>query len=235
MKRFWQWLGTALLVAIFLSLANWQWNRADELKNPPKIDQTILPIDSLISPSQSITQEQVGRRVEVEGKFISNWVLPNQKVSVNNQDNNQDNKEKNLTSFDVGLFQTKDNAAILVLRGIHKDQIGDTTIDLMVKKKVIGYLLPQQSEDVANTSGDQITRIDSALFVTKTELPLYAPYIHAISESPTSGYQTIPFNNRSDVPGYYWQHISYVVIWFLFALTAIYLMVYQRRLDKVKP
>ena len=81
MKRFWQWLGTALLVAIFLSLANWQWNRADELKNPPKIDQTILPIDSLISPSQSITQEQVGRRVEVEGMFISNWILPNQKVS----------------------------------------------------------------------------------------------------------------------------------------------------------
>lgn len=235
MKRFWQWLGTALLVAIFLSLANWQWNRADELKNPPKIDQTILPIDSLISPSQSITQEQVGRRVEVEGMFISNWILPNQKVSTKNIG---DKKVNNPTSFDVGLFQTKDNAAILVLRGIHKDQSSDSTIDLMVKKKVVGYLLPQQSEDVANTHGDEIARIDSALFVTKTQLPLYAPYIHAISENPTSGYQTISFNvldMGSDVPGYYWQHISYVVIWFLFALTAIYLMVYQRRLDKVKP
>ena len=108
-------------------------------------------------------------------------------------------------------------------------------VDLMIEKKVVGYLLPQQSKDSAETNGNQISRIDSALFVTKTELPIYAPYIHEIDESPNSGYEVIPLNLRSGVPGFYWQHISYVVIWFLFALTAIYLMVYQRRLDKVKP
>lgn len=216
MKKIWQWIGAALLVAIFLSLANWQWNRADELKNPPKVDQTILPLDSVITPSQSITQEQVGRRVSMTGKYISNWVLPNQKDS---------------QSYDVGLFQTKDNAMILVLRGIHKQQ----TPDLERNVDVVGYLLPQQSKDVADNQGDQISRIDSALFVTKTNLPLYAPYVHAISESPDSGYEVIPFNLRSGVPGYYWQHISYVIIWFLFAITVIYLMVYQRRLDKVTP
>ena len=82
MKKLWQWLVTALLVAIFLSLANWQWNRADELKNPPKVDQTIFPIDSVITPSQSVSQDQVGRRVSVEGKFVSNWVLPNQRDQI---------------------------------------------------------------------------------------------------------------------------------------------------------
>lgn len=216
MKKIWQWIGAALLVAIFLSLANWQWNRADELKNPPKVDETILPLDSVITPSQSITQEQVGRRVSLTGKYISNWVLPNQRDS---------------QSYDVGLFQTKDNAMILVLRGIHKQ----VTPDLEKNVDVVGYLLPQQSKDVADNQGDQISRIDSALFVTKTNLPLYAPYVHAISESPDSGYEVIPFNLRSGVPGYYWQHISYVIIWFLFAITVIYLMVYQRRLDKVTP
>ena len=216
MKKLWQWIGTALLVAIFLSLANWQWNRAADLKNPPKIDQSVLPLDSVITPSQSITQEQVGRRVSLTGKYISNWILPNQ---------------KNSKIYDVGLFQTKDNAMILVLRGIHKQskpKFGN-------KIDVVGYLLPQQSKDVADNQGNQISRIDSALFVTRTELPLYAPYVHAISESPDSGYEVIPFNLRSGVPGYYWQHISYVIIWFLFAITVIYLMVYQRRLDKVTP
>ena len=216
MKKIWQWIGAALLVAIFLSLANWQWNRADELKNPPKVDQTILPLDSVITPSQSITQEQVGRRVSMTGKYISNWVLPNQ---------------KDTQSYDVGFFQTKDNAMILVLRGIHKQ----VTPDLEKNVDVVGYLLPQQSKDIADNQGDQISRIDSALFVTKTNLPLSAPYVHAISERPDSGYEVVPFNLRSGVPGYYWQHISYVIIWFLFAITVIYLMVYQRRLDKVTP
>jgi cytochrome oxidase assembly protein ShyY1 len=106
MKRFWQWSATALLVAIFLSLANWQWNRASELKNPPKIDPTIVPLDSLIAPGSAITDEQVARRVSVNGTYVSNWILPNQK----------DKK-----SWLIGLFQTKDNAMILVVRGYYKD------------------------------------------------------------------------------------------------------------------
>ena len=217
MKRFWQWLATALLVAIFLSLANWQWNRASELKNPPKIDPTIMPLDSLIAPSQSITEAAVARRVSVSGTFVSNWILPNQ----------ADRK-----SWVVGLFQTKDNAMILVVRG----HVANTELQKNESNrevKVIGYLVPQQSRDAAENVGNQISRVDSALFVTRTELPLYAPYIHAISEEPSVGFIPVPFEIGKKVPGYYWQHISYVVIWFLFAVTAIFLMIYQRKSDRV--
>lgn len=217
MKRFWQWLATALLVAIFLSLANWQWNRASELKNPPKIDPTIVPLDSLIAPSQSITEAAVARRVSVSGTFVSNWILPNQ----------ADRK-----SWVVGLFQTKDNAMILVVRG-HAANTELQRNESNREVKVIGYLVPQQSRDAAENVGNQISRVDSALFVTRTELPLYAPYIHAISEEPSVGFIPIPFEIGKKVPGYYWQHISYVVIWFLFAVTAIFLMIYQRKSDRV--
>jgi hypothetical protein len=31
------------------------------------------------------------------------------------------------------------------------------------------------------------------------------------------------------VPGYYWQHISYVVIWWLMALVVLFLPLYGRR------
>ena len=212
MKKLWQWLATALLVAIFLSLANWQWNRADELKNPVEIDQTIVPIDSLLSPNGSITDEMIGRRVSLEGRYVSQWIAPNQ----------EGNK-----SWDVGLFQTKDNAMILIARGFHKNIIPNLS-----RTKVIGYLVPQQSSNVAETKGNQIGRVDSSLFVTKTDLPLYAPFVQAISEEPSSGYEVIPFEMGKKVPGYYWQHISYVVIWILFAITAIFLLFYQRKLDR---
>lgn len=216
MKRFWQWLATALLVAIFLSLANWQWNRASDLKNPPKIDPTIVPLDSLIAPSQAITEAAVARRVSVSGTFVSNWILPNQ----------EDRK-----SWVVGLFQTKDNAMILVVRG-HAVNTKSQRSESNREVKVIGYLVPQQSRDAAANVGNQISRVDSALFVTRTELPLYAPYIHAISEEPSVGFIPVPFEIGKKVPGYYWQHISYVVIWFLFAVTAVFLMIYQRKSEK---
>ena len=213
MKRFWQWLGTALLVAIFLSLANWQWNRAAELKKPIEVEESISPIDSIIAPEDSVTDAIIGRKVSVSGEYVSLWIAPGQ----------AENK-----TWDVGLFKTKDNAMILVVRGFHKNdpvKLG--------KSNLVGYLVPPQSKSVAENKGNQISRVDSALFVTKTELPLYAPFIQAISEDPDMGYEPVPFEMGKKVPGFYWQHISYVVIWFLFALTAIYLMIYQRRLDKV--
>ena len=74
MRKLWQWLVTALLVAIFLSLANWQWNRAEDMKNPPKVDQTVFPLDSVISPTNAITPDQIGRKVSISGRYVSNWI-----------------------------------------------------------------------------------------------------------------------------------------------------------------
>ena len=211
MKKFWQWLATALLVANFLSLANWQWNRAVDLKKPVTRDQSVSPIDSLISPNGSIEPSALGQKVSLEGNYISNWIAPH-------QDGNK--------SWVVGLLKTKDNAAILVVRGVR----GSNELALG-KSKIVGYVMPPQSEDVADNSGNQLSRVDSSLFVSKTELPLYAPYIQVISENPATGLEILPFKESSKIPGFYWQHISYVVIWFLFAVTAIYLMIYQRRLE----
>ena len=216
MRKIWQWLATALLVAIFLSLANWQWNRAEDIKNPPKVDQTVFPLDSVISPTSAITPDQIGRKVSISGRYVSSWIAPNQK------------SDGKINSWDVGLMQTKDNAMILVVRGLHKN---DVILDQTKELSVTGFLIPPQSVDVAQNNNNQISRVDSSLFVTKTQLPLYAPFIQASSELPSSGYQTIPFKFKT-IPGFYWQHISYVIIWSLFAITAIYLMFYQRKQEK---
>ena len=80
MKKFWQWLATALLVAIFLSLANWQWNRAVEIRKPIAQDQSISPIDSLLTPNGSIEPSALCQKVSLEGEYISNWVAPHQEI-----------------------------------------------------------------------------------------------------------------------------------------------------------
>ncbi|MFM8842404.1 MAG: hypothetical protein ACKOFU_06835, partial [Actinomycetota bacterium] len=35
------------------------------------------------------------------------------------------------------------------------------------------------------------------------------------------------------IPGYYWQHLSYVVIWSLMALLTLYLPFYQRQRNRI--
>jgi hypothetical protein len=91
----------------------------------------------------------------------------------------------------VGLLRTKDNAAILVVRGVK----GTSEISLG-KSKIIGYLMPPQSEDVRKYRF-AIKSVDSSLFVSKTNLPLYAPYIQVINEDPKTGLVAVPFKPSS--------------------------------------
>ena len=64
---------------------------------------------------------------------MSNWIAPH-------QDGNK--------SWEVGLLKTRDNAAILVVRGIK----GSNELALG-ESKIVGYVMPPQSEDVADNSG----------------------------------------------------------------------------------
>jgi cytochrome oxidase assembly protein ShyY1 len=83
-----------------------------------------------------------------------------------------------------------------------------------------------------------ISRLDSSVIVGLADLELYDGFVVAASEMTRDGEllrdRVVAAPPVSKVAGYYWQHISYVVIWFLFAVTTIYLMIYQRRSDKVQ-
>ena len=67
-----------------------------------------------------------------------------------------------------------------------------------------------------------------------TDLNLYDGFINAIDENTSMGHldrDRISFAATSNprIPGYYWQHLSYVVIWWLMAAVVLYLPLYQRR------
>ena len=54
MKSVRTFFATALLVAIFLSLANWQWNRASDMKKPIKFDNQIYKLEEIANAGQAV-------------------------------------------------------------------------------------------------------------------------------------------------------------------------------------
>ena len=74
------------------------------------------------------------------------------------------------------------------------------------------------------------------MIVGLTDLDLFDGYVMAKSESNNgvelARQRLSPEKLTSKIPGYYWQHISYVVIWWLMAAVVLYLPFYRRR---VKP
>ena len=103
--------------------------------------------------------------------------------------------------------------------------------------KVSGRLYPRQSADSALGVGNKLSRIDPALIVSKTELSLFDGYIIATSEVQLSGGAII--RDRIDSPqliskvaGYFWQHISYVFIWWLMALLVLFAPFYNSIKDR---
>jgi len=102
-----------------------------------------------------------------------------------------------------------------------------------MKINVEGLLLASQYEDRSVNSPAVISRLDSAVVTSLTDLDLYDGYILASGESTRTGVlertRLAPEKLTSRIPGFYWQHLSYVVIWGLMAGVVLYLPLYRRR------
>jgi hypothetical protein len=101
------------------------------------------------------------------------------------------------------------------------------------KVTITGEIEPSQFEDRALNTASQISRLDSSVLTSTTDFQLYDGFIVAESESYRGGEITrtrpeidLP---KGDIPGYYWQHISYVVVWWLMAALVLWAPFYKRR------
>ena len=81
-----------------------------------------------------------------------------------------------------------------------------------------------------------ISRLDSSVIVSLTDLDLYDGFLLATSEQVSNSdidrdrITLAPV--KSKATGYYWQHISYVIIWWLMAAIVIYLPFYRKRQER---
>ncbi|MEY3455581.1 MAG: hypothetical protein RLZZ92_701, partial [Actinomycetota bacterium] len=201
-------VGLALVVlglcGAFIRLGIWQLDRAADLKElqKPYVEQPLIALTDVATPSTNLSDSAINRIVTFSGRYVAQFDAPGQ-------------EDKSGT---VGT---------LVVRSDQKDELPKGEVN------VEGRLLVRQFEDRADKSGDQLSRLDPSLLVGTYDLPVFDGYVVAQTEIvdgkalAISRVQVEPA--RPSVPGYYWQHISYVVIWWLMALVVLFLPLYGRR------
>ena len=217
---------SALLVLVIagscVGLGLWQLQRAQEMQRSAEapVDSTIYPLDEKTNPTGIVPSESIGKLVRTSGHYIANFKAPNQKDG-----------KGNIADWEVALLQNETDTAILVVRGLWKDRFASPDIVMATNVEVTGTLMPHQNDDRAANTAQQLSRLDSSILVGSISEQLYDGFILATSEKTRSGAVdrtriTAP-KLTSGVPGFYWQHISYVVIWWFMALVVLWLPFYK--------
>ena len=212
------------LAAAFVFLGMWQLDRANELQDSKKItvDSTIYQLSDLATPATSLDSRSVGKKVQLRGNYILTFRAPNQTDLADRR-----------SDWEVALMQVDEKSAILVLRGYWKDRLVEPQIAMSTGVDLQAIVQPRQFEDVARNAPGVISRLDSSVIVSLTDFDLYDGFLLATQESVSDGainrdrIELAP--PESKVGGYYWQHISYVIIWWLMAAIVLYLPFYRRR------
>jgi len=222
-------LAVLLIVSTFFSLGLWQLDRAGALKESlvtaTQVDTKIVPLTSIATARQPLPPDAMNRMVQVSGHYVAGFRAPNQADG-----------DGKVSDWEVGLLQVGVNQGILVVKGLWSERLLNPDISMAMVIDIQGQLHPSQSDDHSLNGDGAISRLDSSVIVGLTDLDLFDGYVLAKSESH-EGSQLIrarlsPEKLSSRIPGYYWQHISYVVIWWLMAGVVLYLPFYRRR---VKP
>ena len=216
-----------LIVAIILSitfigLGNWQLDRAHDVKVAKRSvpDSPRVALESIASVTSNLDPSAINRLVEFSGSYRQIFVAPDQALLTEGK--------KSFVDLEVRLLELSGKRGILVVRGIESLE----NQEIIGKVKISGRLYPRQTSDSARAGEDEISRIDPALIVGETSLSLFDGYVVATAEATPLGQEIlttrIPAPQlKSKVPGNYWQHISYVFVWWLMGLLVLFAPFYN--------
>lgn len=227
-KKSLQVLTVLILALTFIGLGVWQLQRAQELKAAENLvtDTGIYPLSQKATPTGSIPAASIGKNVMVTGHYMATYKAPHQKDGAGK-----------VADWEVGLLVQSDDSAILVARGLWSERMqsaGDNPEIVMATEVTVqGSLYPKQSEDRAFAKNNELSRLDSALLVSMYQGQLYDGFILAKSEEVRAGAvertRIAPPKLAPPVPGFYWQHISYVVVWWFMAALVLWAPFYRRK------
>lgn len=213
-------IGAALIVLIlcatFIRLGFWQLDRAGEFQElqKPYIERPVINLRQVAIPGENLSDDSINQIVRFSGRYLDQYIAPN-----------QEDKYGVKSDWVVGLLEVDSGGAILVVRSTSNTEVLPGKVD------ITGRLFNRQFDDRAGKSSSQLSRIDPALLVASYDQKLFDGFVLAQSES-INGIEIDIKRPELDpakpsVPGYYWQHISYVVIWWLMALVVLFLPFYQ--------
>jgi cytochrome oxidase assembly protein ShyY1 len=226
LRVFAQAIAVLLVALVFISLGLWQLDRAKVLKSSMKVHKEIsapVALNSVASPLQSLGIKGINTNVTVTGNYVANYKVPNQKDSTGK-----------ISDWEGALLQVNPTDGILVLRGLWSDRLKNPEIAMSTKITVVGILTPHQNDDHGFNAPGVISRLDSSVLVSTTNLNLYDGFINVSKERTRAGLlerDRVIYSAATNphIPGFYWQHLSYVFIWWLMAAVVLYLPLYQRR------
>ena len=216
-----KWFLTALLVltasAAFVALGFWQLDRAGQVKElqKPFVEEPIVLLSEVAEPNTNLSGESVNRIVQFSGSYVAQFEAPNQVDT-----------DGNIGTWIIGLMEVDGGGNILVVRSDENQETPKGDIF------VTGRLFHRQYEDVTSREPGQLSRIDPALVLADYSGDYYDGFVLAQREERDGVELRLARVELSPakptVPGYYWQHIAYVVIWWLMALIVLFLPVYSR-------
>ena len=205
----------ALLIFILVQLGFWQLHRAQALNKAtaPTPDQPVIALTEVASAGMNLPIKAVNRIVSASGTYQKSFIARDQKVNGDQ-----------VADLDVRILKLENKFSVLVVRGVAEIQLPE----ISSKVDVIGRIYPRQNVDRAFIKPCELSRIDPALIVSKEFPFLYDGYIVLRSEKILDGTQSNTELIQSPqisqrVAGFYWQHISYVVVWWFMALLLLVL------------
>jgi cytochrome oxidase assembly protein ShyY1 len=203
-----------LLIYSTYELGMWQLHRAQAMNVATEVkpDQPLVALTDVASAGMNLPIKAINRIVYADGIYSTAYIARDQKIS-----------EGKLANLDVRLLKLSSGHSVLVVRGVANEPLDVINSDIYLT----GRLYPRQNVDRAFAKPGELPRIDPALVVSKENPFLYDGYIVLQSEEiggkSSSDTSFIPTPQISQqVAGFYWQHISYVVVWwFMGALLLI--------------
>jgi cytochrome oxidase assembly protein ShyY1 len=216
-----QLIAAVTLSIIFIGLGNWQLDRAHDVKVAKSFvpDSPRVDLESIASVTSNLEPSAINRLVRLSGSYRKVFIAPEQELL---------DSKKSKANLDVRLLEISGNRGILVVRGI--ESLDEQ--EIVGKVKIAGRLYPRQTSDFARATKGELSRIDPALIVGESDLSLFDGYVIATSETTTLGQEILTTRipapqMKSKVPGNYWQHISYVFVWWLMALLVLFAPFYN--------
>ena len=199
-----------LLIYTGFELGVWQLNKAQNLSasTAPVADQPVIELSKVSSAGLNIPLKAVNRIVSASGEYSDKYIARDQKLV-----------DEKIVDLDVRLLDLDTGHSVLIVRGL----AGEPLSDISSNVEVVGRLYPRQNVDRAFPKLGELSRIDPALVVSEQTPFLYDGYIVLKSEklSPQIDTQFSPIPSpqiSQRISTFYWQHISYVVVWWFMAV-----------------
>lgn len=213
--------GTAVvLVVTFVLLGFWQLSRAQAFLAHPR-DPAAVPVETLSPATGQLPDDAVGRRVTASGTYDPSHPLlvPDRAAGGGHGEG----------IWVVGVLRLADGSGLLVVRGWAPSAPPADAALPTGPVVVSGRMAASEEADGGLSPGawlgaGTLPAVNPVNLLALVSYDVHDGYLVTASTQPADAAALTPVHADppgTAVPGYFWQHASYVGLWWLFALFVV--------------